>query len=83
MDGGGKGRSRWMRSAVGCYRRRWCPQSLLQTNPEVATALTSIVHSVSEKARILYGTDPKLPVAFLQADDVATSKVAQAMQGRI
>jgi len=51
---------------------------LLQTNPEVLSAVQSIMHDASEQSRIRYGTMVSLPRSFLQASTGVTSKLASA-----
>ncbi|CAD7922093.1 unnamed protein product [Amoebophrya sp. A25] len=59
-------------------------QSLLQTNPEVVSALQTTLHITNQKARIMYGKDYSSNFggkSFLQASTGAEAKLGQALSG--
>jgi len=51
---------------------------LLQTNPEVLSAVQSIMHDASEQGRIRHQSMVSLPRSFLQATTGVTNKLASA-----
>eukprot|EP00392_Amoebophrya_sp_AT5.2_P005350 g5359.t1 len=57
-------------------------QSLLQTHPELVSALQSSVHYANEKARIMYGREHEVRVekSFLQTETGAGRKVGEALR---
>ncbi|CAD7953375.1 unnamed protein product [Amoebophrya sp. A25] len=57
-------------------------QSLLQSNPEVVSALQTTLHVASEKARIMYGKRYSLGgKSFLQAGTGAEAQLGRALSG--
>jgi len=53
---------------------------LLQTNPEVLSAVQSIMHDASEQSRIRYTAMVSLPKSFLQSTTGVTNKLAQSFE---